>query len=253
MNLRIVALATGLAVAMAAGACGLWDEDGIDELVPCRATTVEVAESTGGGHAIIVRITGVVGVNGCYHLEEIERCYADRTWILRPIARHRVLEHGGCSQAVVPLDEIISLEPADTGWTRIEVRSSGPVLVDSTYVEPAPSLSGAFFYSARDSSGLVAVDGWLWITGSGSERVSGEWDFRLRSQAQNVGPQVGEGILWGWLELGRLEIDLNPVAPDNNVVLSGVLSGDRYSGEWTWYVSYVPRSRGLFEAQRQTQ
>jgi len=52
--------------------------------------------------------------------------------------------------------------------------------------------------------GSVVVDGWFWITGSGVGRVSGEWDFRARGEPEKVGPQVGEGILWGWLELGRL-------------------------------------------------
>jgi hypothetical protein len=250
VNLRVGVLAVAMSAVMLVSGCELWDDQGIDERVPCRATGLEVADSTAGGHDIIVRITGAVGPSGCYHLEEIERCRADRTWILSPMARHRVPEHSGCSDMVVPLDEIVSLEPADTGWTRIEVRSSGPLLLDSTYVQPAPSLPGAFSYTGRDSSGSVAVDGWLWITGSGAGRVSGEWDFRARGEPHSIGPQVGDGILWGWLELGRLEIDLNPVTPNNNVVLSGVLVGDRYSGEWTWYVSYVPKSRGVFEAQR---
>ena len=232
--------------------CELFDDDLIDDHLQGRARTLEVADTTAGGQPVIVRVAGVVGPDGCYHLDGIHRYRVGRTWVLSPIAHHYQEARAGCSAMVVMFDEILSLEPSDTGWTWIELESSGPLLRDSTYVKPAPSLAGAFSYTAYDSSGLALVNGTLWLEREESGDISGAWDLLAVGNPGEPGPQLGEGIVSGWFEpgLGRLDVNLNPVTPDNSVVLSGVVLADRYTGEWTWYVSYIPKNRGRFVALR---
>jgi hypothetical protein len=135
MRLKQVSAATLISLVLVVSSCGLLDDDGgIDECVPCYATMLSVPDTTLFGQMIEGRITGAVGPDGCYDLESIRQERVGKTWVLRPMARHHVPEHGGCSAMVVPLDETVSLEPRTIGWVYVVVLSGGPALLDSTFV-----------------------------------------------------------------------------------------------------------------------
>jgi hypothetical protein len=124
--------------------CGVVDQDDdrcatIDEKLPCLAEALQVPDTTAAGDMIPARIRGVVGSDGCYHLESIERELVGSTWVLRPIAHHLELPGGACTYWVPRFDRVVALRPPHSGWAYIVVLSSGPALLDSTFVRPSRS------------------------------------------------------------------------------------------------------------------
>ncbi len=114
-----------------------------------------------------------------------------------------------------------------------------------------PTQGGRYQYASYDSSGILVVHGWFKLTFVNSESVSGEWHFAPVGNPRDIGPQTGDGTLAGGFHDGKLWIDLNPQFRDNNLLLSGTLDGNRYSGEWAW-ISFVGiTSTGTFEAVKQ--
>lgn len=123
--------------------CGLLDsDDGIDECLPCTVLGLEVPDTTQAGQPILAHITGIVGPDCSYDLERVARQSVGRTWLLRPIAHHRVEPGHVYCQMVIKLDEVVALEASSTGWVYVVVLSRGPAFLDSTFVEP-PEASGA--------------------------------------------------------------------------------------------------------------
>lgn len=117
--------------------CGLTDSDvEIDEYLPCTVQGLEVADTTLVGEPILAHITGTVGPDCSYHLECVMQQSVGATWLLRPIAHHRVeAGHYYCAM-VIELDEVVVLEALRSGWVYVVVLSRGPALLDSTFVKP---------------------------------------------------------------------------------------------------------------------
>lgn len=230
--------------------CGPFDDDNVvSEEVLCHVKILGVADSTDAGAAIIVRIAGIVGPDSCYRLERIERESIGRRWVLRPIAHHLVRPCACCPRVVVYFDEFVSLGPADSGWIFVEAESAGPLLADSTYVRPPSAPVDTFTYMCYYLE-VPAVTGWFTTERTGPHKISGEWHFSYVGEPVEVGPQVGDGILAGTVEGDHIVINLNPGWQDANVYLDGVLTGDRYLGDWTFSSLAGIVSQGPFEATR---
>jgi hypothetical protein len=135
MRLNWASAVALVSVLLVVSSCGLLDDDGgIDERVACRVMALSVPDTTLFADVIQAHITGAVGPNSCYHLESIGEERVGKTWTLRPLAHHLVPKGGACGAWVVPLDEIVSLEPRTLGWVYVVVISQGPALLDSTFV-----------------------------------------------------------------------------------------------------------------------
>lgn len=117
----------------------------------------------------------------------------------------------------------------------------------SNGVEPPP---GAFVYEAYDSTGALGVSGWLTLSITDSSHITGEWHFSRAGNVEAVGPQLGDGTHSGAFYEGSLSLNLNPQMIDNNVILSGTLTGNTYSGKWTWITYAGETNRGSFSAVR---
>ena len=125
-----------------------------------------------------------------------------------------------------------------------------PLLVAfTTCTQPTDSTpSGAFSYTSYDSTGAPLSSGWFTMKHSDSVTVTGEWHFNAADNPQNVGPQLGEGTLTGMVQGDKVVINLNPEFADNNVGLSGTMTGDRISGIWMWTTFAGPANQGTFTA-----
>jgi len=109
----------------------------------------------------------------------------------------------------------------------------------------------SFQYKAFDSMGTLIVQGWMMLTIKDSTDVVGEWRFTKVNDPKNIGPQEGVGTLEGGFSNGELHLNLNPGFADNNVVLSGALEDDSYSGSWMWIGFPGMLNHGSFQAARQ--
>jgi hypothetical protein len=110
-----------------------------------------------------------------------------------------------------------------------------------------PVSDSAYRYTSYDTAGTLVVRGRFTMDIVDSS-ISGEWHFAAVGNAQNIGPQTGDGTLAGSIHGTTLLIELNPQYRDNNVELSGSLHENRLSGIWTW-ISFVGiTNRGAFEA-----
>ena len=110
--------------------------------------------------------------------------------------------------------------------------------------------SGAFAYTSYDSSGVAVVTGWFTMDLSDSSAVTGEWHFRPIGDPERIGPQTGTGELAGGFYDGELSVDLHPGWMDNNILLSGTLEDDDYTGEWMWISFIGITNQGTFVAER---
>ena len=117
---------------------------------------------------------------------------------------------------------------------------------DSNPFGPTPS--GAYRYASFDTTGVLLVHGWMTLDITDSTQVTGEWHFGKIGNPEDIGPQVGDGELLGSFHQGKLSVELNPNMADNNLRLVGVLTNDRYHGDWVWTSFIGPTSRGVFEA-----
>lgn len=117
---------------------------------------------------------------------------------------------------------------------------------DSNPLESAPS--GAYLYASSDTTGVLLVQGWMTLDIQDSTQVTGEWHFGKVGNPEDIGPQVGSGELLGSFYQGELSVELNPNMADNNILLVGILTNNRYHGDWTWSTIIGPTSSGVFEA-----
>jgi len=106
--------------------------------------------------------------------------------------------------------------------------------VDESSVYPSKS----YHYKSYNSEGEKVVEGWFVFDEDSTDYISGEWHFDLVGNPDDIGPQVGEGELFGGYENDTtLWIELNPEYRDNNLQLVGKIEGNTYSGKWYW-ISY---------------
>lgn len=126
---------------------------------------------------------------------------------------------------------------------------AGPVGGCDHLVDPTPI--GTFRYASYDTTGTLMVQGLFTMDLADSDSVAGEWHFAAVGNAQNIGPQTGDGMLIGRFRDTTLWIELQPQYRDNNLELAGVLRGDRFAGEWVWISFAGVSNKGPFEAVRQ--
>ncbi len=119
---------------------------------------------------------------------------------------------------------------------------------DDSVVHEYPA--GAFRYAAYDTLGHTLVEGYLTITQADGDRVVGVWAMTRVGSSDMTGPQVGKGILEGSITGTTIRINLNPNMIDNNVLLSGVLNGNSYTGTWIYIGFPGLLNRGTFVARR---
>ena len=94
----------------------------------------------------------------------------------------------------------------------------------------------AYNYKSYDSLGALSASGLMFVTIYNS-RVSGSWMFDDGRQ----------GTLAGTYDRGTVQIDLYPGCADHNLILTGKMTGDTFSGEWVMY-GWTILGRGRFVA-----
>jgi len=105
-------------------------------------------------------------------------------------------------------------------------------------------------YTAYDSIGFVVSEVTLSFEMKDSTNITGVWEIQKAGNPQNIGSQVGNGVLVGGLNDGTLLIELNPDFRDNNVFLQGELEENKCNGKW-FYSSFIGLTNwGTFEAQK---
>lgn len=128
-----------LAVALAAFSfgCGKSDDScSVEDEFLCCAVILEVPDSIDTGETIDAFVSGYAG-GGCSLFDRMEREMVAGKWVLLPIARREPPPRGtACTRDLKPFQYTVALAALDTGWTFIEVQSSCPALLDSTYVRP---------------------------------------------------------------------------------------------------------------------
>jgi hypothetical protein len=107
-----------------------------------------------------------------------------------------------------------------------------------------------FDYTGYARNGSVIVRGHLTILLQDSGSVGGRWQLRALADTSRIGPQHGQGRLLGHLRSGVLNINLNPNYVDNNILLTGRFTRDRYVGQWSWVGFAGVLTTGTFQAVR---
>lgn len=110
---------------------------------------------------------------------------------------------------------------------------------------------GSFRYSALSATGQPLLAGHIEFAFPDDSTLTGTWAIAWLPGAdttEQVGPQVGSGVLIGAYRGGTLLIQLNPTNADNNVALQAVPSAGGYAGHWDWITATGPRSGGAFVA-----
>jgi hypothetical protein len=113
---------------------------------------------------------------------------------------------------------------------------------------PDPVPAGSYAYSGFDSGGRLVVTGSLTLNVDNPANVTGTWHLQPTGNAQNLGPQIGDGQLVGTRDGSNLNVNLNPGANDNNVFLAGPFDGHTYRGQWTYSGFAGTLNQGSFEA-----
>lgn len=111
-----------------------------------------------------------------------------------------------------------------------------------------PTHSSTYSYTSYDTKGNTIVKGWLIMDYQDSSQITGEWNFEKIGNPKDIGPQVGSGKLVGSLEPDRVLVELNPQYKDNNLLLSGTIKDNNYSGVWQWISFTGITNHGTFEA-----
>lgn len=117
--------------------CGRSDDScSVEDEFPCCALVLEVPDSIDTGETIDASVSGYAGAR-CDRFDRTDREMIAGKWVLRPIARRgRPPAGGACTRGMVYFRDTVALAAPDTGWVHIEVQSSCPALLDSTYVRP---------------------------------------------------------------------------------------------------------------------
>lgn len=114
-----------------------------------------------------------------------------------------------------------------------------------------------YTYVAFTDSGELVIKGTLNLNifeSGDSKEISGTWVLRQVADADNIGPQIGEGDLIGSVTPdGLVAINLNPQISDNNVLLTGRFEDERLrslTGSWVYSTLLGNINGGSFEADR---
>ena len=114
--------------------------------------------------------------------------------------------------------------------------------------------SDAYSYEAGWHAYAPLVAGTLSFTVAADSSISGNWSIKWLPGADStaqIGSQVGQGRLTGFVTDSMLVISLNPDSWDNNVYLHAQsATPDRIEGHWDWSGFTGPISRGTFTAGR---
>lgn len=134
MSVRGAVVTVALSSGLLMFGCGANDLGSPGDEFLGYALTLVAPDSVGQGEMIAVRVTGFTGCC-CDRFERIEVENVGTRWVLRPIGRHWKASAGtGCTRLMKYFDRTVLLEALGLGWTYVEVQSTGPILVDSTYV-----------------------------------------------------------------------------------------------------------------------
>lgn len=117
---------------------------------------------------------------------------------------------------------------------------------DKSIIESSPS--GSFTYQSFDTLGNLLVSGWLAFEFTDSVKIEGSWHLYNLSNRNDIGPQVGDGILIGSIIDSSISIDLNPPYIDHNVYLAGTINDNFIEGKWIWATYAGASNRGTFKA-----
>jgi hypothetical protein len=112
--------------------------------------------------------------------------------------------------------------------------------------EPGPP--GSYSYQAYDSLGNLIVGGWLSFEFTDSVGIEGTWNLKNLTDRNDLGPQIGDGILKGGSSDSRIWMELNPQFRDNNLHLEGTTDDDRIEGTWAWLTFAGVSNWGTFKA-----
>ncbi|MBN2413530.1 hypothetical protein JXQ31_17765 [candidate division KSB1 bacterium] len=113
-------------------------------------------------------------------------------------------------------------------------------------VKPGPP--GSYSYQSYDSLGIQIVYGWLKIESIDSVYIKGSWQLTSLNNRNNIGPQVGEGMLLGYIEGTSISMELNPQYKDNNLSLVGIIENNCIEGKWYWMSYSGVTNWGTFKA-----
>jgi hypothetical protein len=96
--------------------------------------------------------------------------------------------------------------------------------------EPGPP--GSYTYQSFDTLGTLLVTGWLKFEHTDSTQIEGSWELNNVSNRNDIGPQVGNGILLGSIIDSSISMDLNPQFRDHNLYLEGIIKDSYFEGKW---------------------
>ena len=114
----------------------------------------------------------------------------------------------------------------------------------------APQHAGTYRYSGHEDGGGPVITGRITLSAE-TNPVTGSWSLRQVGEPIGpIGPQVGEGKLRGILSGSHLTVDLNPGWFDNNVFLNGQLTGNTWTGLWSYSTIGGAVNGGSFTAEK---
>ena len=114
----------------------------------------------------------------------------------------------------------------------------------------SPSYEAKYHYEALDNDGKLGVSGLFTINFKDSPDLQGKWEFFSENDSLEMGAQVGEGQLEGWVQGDTISINLHPGYADHNVILHGRIENKSISGQWSWITFSGPTNQGTFVATK---
>lgn len=80
---------------------------------------------------------------------------------------------------------------------------------------------------------VICAAGLMEITIAKDSTLTGSWDISAIDGFENeIGPQIGKGMLEGQISDGKVWINMNPRIADYNIFLNGNYSNNEYEGNW---------------------
>ncbi len=130
-------------------------------------------------------------------------------------------------------------------------RRAGPPVVTPIGGTVAQAAGGEWEYRADNPEGDRVAEGTLTLRVEESSLISGTWHINPVGETRDIGPQIGDGRLEGYVDTGGLvHLNLNPDYADNNVSLVGTIEGDIFTGTWNYATIAGVRTSGAFRASR---
>ncbi len=80
---------------------------------------------------------------------------------------------------------------------------------------------------------VICATGLMEITIAKDSTLTGSWDISAIDGFENeIGPQIGKGMLEWQISDGKVWINMNPRIADYNIFLNGNYSNNEYEGNW---------------------